>query len=492
MALETTDNKYKEQIELWQQVRAAIAGKYAVINIVTCLPGPQYKIYNTYSGMSQDQLRSANNCNDINTIRRQAYWARGRFFNATGRTHESLGGMVWSKDPDVLLAPKIKYLELNADGAGSGLREVVQKIVDEVTSIGRYGVLVDMPKSEGRPTQAQQESGEMAARFITYKAEQIFYTRVAGNSKSIDEIRLYETKSVKKGQFDWEDKLFVRRLVIIDGVYTNELYDDKGDLIDSTMPIANGSTLTEIPFQFFGADDNSPEYSKIPLYDLASANLGHFVLDCDNRDNLHYHGQGMTNIFTSMEPEEFDKANPGGLDVGAKGRNMLDQGDRIEVLQIEATGALPAEMLRDESRMVMLGAQVVRDVSGNQTLGAKEMEFGASTSTLKRITRNISVGVLNLINLAGMFMGESGENKYDLNTDFVTDDLSPQMLQQHILMVQGGVLPVETLYETARKVGFTKLDDEELEEKSLNDSSGITGTNEAAAIAQARLESGGE
>lgn len=491
MALDTTDNKYKQQIELWQQVRAAIAGKYAVIDIVTCLPGPQYKLYSTYTGMDDAALRNANNCNAINTQRKAAYWARGRFFNATGMTHKSNNGMVWSKDPEVELVPKLAYMEDNADGSGAGLREVVQKVVKDVSSIGRYGILVDMPKSEGMPTQAQQESGEMAAKLITYRAEQIFYVRTAGNSKAVDEIRLHEIKSVKKGDFDWEDKVFTRRLIIIDGIYTNELYDDKADLVDSTQPKANGKFLTEILFQFFGADDNSPDYSEIPLYDLASANLGHFVLDCDNRDNLHYHGQGMTNIFTNMDPEEFDKANPGGLDVGAKGRNMLDQGDKIEVLQIEATGAIPSEMLRDESRMIMLGAQLVQDTSSTQTLGAKEMEFGASTSTLKQITRNVSLGIEQCLDWAGMFMGDNGENKYQLNTDFVTDSMSPQMLQQHILLVQGGVLPTETLYEAARMAGLTKLDNETLKELALNDSSLISGTDEAAAIAQAQRDAEG-
>ena len=491
MALDTTDNKYNQQIELWQQVRAAIAGKYAVIDIVTCLPGPQYKIYNTY-GKDQAAIDNANNCNAINTQRKAAYWARGRFFNATGMTHKSNNGMVWSKDPDVVLATKLGYMENNADGSGAGLREVAQKVVKDVSSIGRYGILVDMPKAEGMPTQAQQESGEMAAKLITYRAEQIFYVRAAGNSKAVDEIRLHEIKSVKKGEFDWEDKVYTRRLIIIDGIYTNELYDDKAELVEpATQPKANGKLLTEIPFQFFGADDNSPEYSEIPLYDLASANLGHFVLDCDNRDNLHYHGQGMTNIFTGMSTEAFNEANPGGLDVGAKGRNLMDADDRIEVLQIAATGAIAEEMLRDENRMVMLGAQLVQDTSSNQTLGAKEMEFGASTSTLKQITRNVSLGIEQCLDWAGMFMGDSGENKYQLNTDFVTDSMTPQMLQQHILLVQGGVLPTETLYEAARMAGLTKLDNDELKELALNDSSRISGTDEEAAIAQARLEAEG-
>lgn len=493
--LASKDTKYSQQFNLWQEVRAAIAGKYAVIDIVTCLPGPQYKIYPTYSGMNGDQRIQANQCNANNTLRINAYWSRGRFFNATGRTHESLGGMIWSKDPEVELASKLTYLEESADGSGSGLREVVQKITDEVISIGRYGVLVDMPAQKLdddnkpiRPTNAEMLLPENAPRLITYKAEQIIYFRIAGNSKAVDEIRLVETRDVQKSEFEWETKELVRRLVIKDGVYHNELYDDKSDLLESTTPTADGKNLTEIPFQFFGADNNSPEYSQIPLYDLANANLGHFVLDCDNRDNLHFHGQGMTNIYTSMTADEFNEGNPNGLDVGAKGRNLLKETDRIEILQLEATGAIPAEMLRDEQRMVMSGAQLVVETSSSTTLGAKEMEFGASTSTLKRVSMNISDGVNSLLSWVALFLGESQESSYQLNTDFVTDDLTPEMIGKHFELVQGGVLPRATLFESARKAGLTKLDDKTLLAEAEKDDFALGVMTQEQATTQAANE----
>ena len=482
------DSEYQEQCELWREVRSAIAGKYKVVQQVSCLPGPQYKQYPIYSGMTKEQQQQANACNQANALRIQSYWSRGRFFNATGRTHESLGGMIWSKEPEVDLAPRLDYLEDNADGAGSGLREVAQDTVDEVASVGRYGILVDMPYNEQQLTQAQMEMPENAPRFIQYKAEQIIYVRVAGSSLAVDEVRLIEVKSEQKNEWDWEDKKYIRRLIMIDGIYHNQLWSDKKELISDTTPIANGSTLKEIPFQFFGADSNSPQYSKIPLYDLANANLGHFVLDCDNRENLHFHGQGMTNVFTDMDRDDFADANPNGLDVGAKGRNLFKANDKVELLQLEASGAIPAEMERDQQRMVMLGAQLITDNSGNETATAKRIDSNASTSTLKRISYNITNGLSNCLEWAALFLGEAGESTYKLNTDFVTDDMSPEMITKHIEMVQGGVLPKATLYETARKVGFTKADDETLKDEAEKDSAEMFGMTQEQAIAQAAGE----
>ena len=494
MALNTLDKEYIEQEELRSQTRAAIAGKYEVLKIIDCLPGPQYKSFTSFNGMTDPAYNQAMKCNVQNTLRVASYWSRGRWFPATGRTFETLGGMVWSKEPESDIQPKLEYLIDNADGAGCGLREVAQKVTAEVIAVARYGVLVDMPASPVNDsgvrvvlTRSQNESAEFLPKWIQYKASQIIHTRTNGKSNSIDEIRLTEIHSKQKSEFEWEDKTFIRRLIIIDGVYHNQLWTDKNEMDSDVIPVANGSPLKEIPFQFFGADDNSPEYSKLPLYDLANVNLGHFVLDCDNRDNLHFHGQGMTNIFVE-NGGDFEEANPNGLDVGAKGKNQFGANDRVEIVQIAATGAIPSEMLRDEDRMVMSGAQLVTDNSANETLGAKRIDANASMSALKRISYNISDGFKQLFTWTAQFLGEESTSIYKLNSDFITDDLTPEMINAHMALVQGNILPAITLNEVARKAELTDLDDQEIAD-ALNDQQLLVGgTSEEQAGIQAQLD----
>ena len=147
------------------------------------------------------------------------------------------------------------------------------------------------------PTIGEQESGAMSPRIIGYKAEDIIYYRYQSGTKKLAEVRLAELYEEATDDADsrdlvnYEVKTQIRRLVLIDGVYYNEVWRGK-QRQTQTQPKANGSPLNVIPFYFFGADANTAEYGSIPAYDLASMNLGHFVLDCDNRDNLHYHGQG--------------------------------------------------------------------------------------------------------------------------------------------------------------------------------------------------------
>ena len=105
--------------------------------------------------------------------------------------------MIWSKSPDSKLSTAIEYLNDNADGSGANLRVVVQKCTDDVTAIGRYGMLVDMPSNDRVLTMAEMEMPENSPRIISYKAEQIVFVRVDGLSNSIDEVRLVETRDVR-------------------------------------------------------------------------------------------------------------------------------------------------------------------------------------------------------------------------------------------------------------------------------------------------------
>jgi hypothetical protein len=491
------DTCYVEQTYLWKQVRACIEGKYEVDKLIDCLPQPFYSSGIITPYMNDAQREFALHCQQINLKKAAAYWNRARFFNATGRTYVSLGGMVWSQDPEVDLASGIEYLKDNADGANNGLREVAQEITDELISLGRIGSLVDMPQNETNLTLGQMESGENSARIINYKAENIVYWRTDKVGKLL-EVRLLEYTQKEKPMADsgplydcmvTEDICNVRQLVLIDGIYHNRLFNDKDEMIEDFTPVADGANLDFIPFQFFGADKNTPDYGKVTLYDLASQNIGHYVLDADNRANLHYHGSGMTNVYSGMDDQDFFTKNPNGLDCGPGGMNQLNQDDRIEILQIDSTGALPAEMDRDKQRMIELGAQLVQDTNSNQTLGAKEMEFSSSTSTLKRISYNATDGIKNLLSWCAEFMGVTQESTYKLNSDFIVDMMTPEMINAHLALVQSGTLPVETLYETSRKAGFTKLENEEIEDLARESDFGIQGEPEEIARLRAENES---
>ena len=443
------DAGYDESTPIWQHVRAAIRGKQGAMELIKA---------DRFYGIARPNYRAtADNAREVSE-REVKYFGRGRFANFTGRTHDAYVGMIGSVPVESKLPTKIEGMQDNVDGEGSTINDFTLEVVSELLVTARYGVLSNPAMQMG---QSQSIAGDALPTLIGYKAEQIIYNRV--DKGMLQEIRLVESYWKKSDDFNYELAPQVRRLLLEDGVYTSQLWRD-GSLYETVQPLVNGKTLRLIPFQFYGSENNKPSYDRPVMFDLAHQNLGHFQLDCDNRDNLHYHGQGMTNIFTDNS-DDIGANNPGGIDVGAKGKNIWSAGDRVEILQLEATGAIATEMERDEKRMIMIGAQVVQDSASTQTLGAKRIESNASTSQLKRISINASAGLTQNLRWCAEMAGANAEEvSVKANTKFITDDLTAQDVQAVFAGVQGGLLPDALFTEAVQKAGYTDKTTEEIQE----------------------------
>jgi len=492
--LREVDCEYPTHMQMWEEIDACNQGAKQVIKLVSDRPStvyPDCPMMN-YSHLDEDgQKKAANytyNKNLANKARRDEYWSRGRFFNAVGKTVESFHGMIHNYKAEANLSPKMQIIAEDITGSGQAIEELEKTITYQLILNGRFGGLSDMKSTDRELTAAEQEMPEYRPKVICYEAKNIL--RAVVMNGSVIDITLNEPTTVKSEGDDYSYKCveYTRRLMLINGVYVNRLYNDKDELTEESTPRASGKVLQEIPFVFYGSDANTPAYSKPPMFDLAHINLGHFSLDCDNRDNLYYHGQGQTNVFTDMEGYEFDSLNPTGLDTGAKGKNMFKAGDKVELLQLEATGAIPQEMLRDQDRMIQAGAQVVQPNGSAMTLGQKKIETGSSLSTLGRISHNASSGLEQQMEYLAMFAGAPTGDTYKVNSKFITDDMTPEMLNVHLALVQGGVLPQVTLNDSARQAGLTKLDNEQIADELMKDSESLAGLSEKEAALQAEVD----
>ena len=462
------DEGYDKKAPIWAHVRAAIDGKPGVMDLVKT---------DTFYGVTAPSYRVVDgNFNDVSE-RKAKFFGRGRFFNATGSTHDKYLGLIGSAPVDYKLPAKIKGMEDDIDTDNTTINDLTLQIAGELLITARYGALSNPPMQAG---QTQHLAGDNLPSIITYKAEQMIYAR---DDKGVKEVRLLESYWEKATDYEWELKPQIRRLYLDENdSYTSEVWRE-GELFDIEQPIVKGSPLKYIPFQFYGSENNNPKYDRPVMFDLAHQNLGHFELDCNDRDNLHFHGQGMTNCFTNMDRDGVEELNPTGVDVGAKGMNIWAQGDKVEILQPEATGAIGLKMQADVDYMIKLGAQVVQDSSSTQTLGAKKIESNASMSQLKRISINTSAGLTRNLRWCAEFAGANpDEVMVKVNTKFVTDDLTAQDVQAVFAGVQGGLLPDDLFLEAARKAGYTDKTDEEIKELIDEQAQG-----ESEAVAELRL-----
>ena len=468
--VQEVDAGYTLNLPLWQQVRAAIRGKQGAIDLLGC---------GGYYGIVAPQYRQTPENLDQCNKRRLAYFARGRFFNATGRTHDAFVGMIGSSNVDSEFPTQLEGMESNIDGENATVNDFALEASSEVLTTARYGILVDPPNLSGGTL---ADANIATPKLIGYKAEQIRRSVVDGGKLVM--VELAETYIHKDGD-KYETKEQVRRLELIDGMYSS-IIKREGAVYAIDEATINGSRLDYIPFQFVGAENNKPTYDRPVMFDLAHENMGHFQLSCDNLENLHFHGQGMTNIFTD-DTDSVTDANPNGVDVGAKGTNIFKAQDRVEILQIAATGAIPTEMEKVEKRMIMLGAQVVQDTNTNQTLGAKEIEANASVSQLKRIANNVSAGMTQCSKWAAEMVGANpDEVSIKVNDRFITDSMAYQDVTAMFAMYQGGAATLEELNEVKRKAGYTQKTNEELADAL--DEEGPEGDSEEVARLKMELD----
>ncbi len=144
-------------------------------------------------------------------------------------------------------------------------------------------------------------------------------------------------------------------------------------------------------------------------------------------------------------------------------------------------------MLRDEQRMVMLGAQVVMDKAASQTATGAVIESNASSSQLKRLAHNTGMGLTQNFKWCAMMKGVS-QTEIDkifvhMNTKFSTDELDATDLQAVFAGVQGSYLPIEVYREAVRKAGVTDKTDEEMDELLQGEMDG----GESQALAELRV-----
>ena len=69
----------------------------------------------------------------------------GVFMNITGSTLISVMGVANRMPPVIVMPESVSYLEVNADGRGNKLNDIVKDAMADTVSMGRFGVLVEPP-----------------------------------------------------------------------------------------------------------------------------------------------------------------------------------------------------------------------------------------------------------------------------------------------------------------------------------------------------------
>jgi len=433
MAVNTKHPEYSKNLIKWQLMRDALAGEVAKEKYVPKLSDQEAEEYSAYVG-------------------------RAEFYNATARTQVALTGLLFAKPPKVELPEALKTIGENISLDDDTLEALAKNIADECLSVGRCGVLVDLPNVEKADySKLEAERLNLRAYATLYKAENIINWKTTKiNGSNVTSLVVLTETYAEPTQDEFVDKIKTRYRVLDlhEGYYRQRVFSETKagnfEVVSEIYPSANGQKLEYLPFTFFNVNDLKTSVEKPPLLDLAKVNISHFRSEVDLEHGTHFTALP-TPYVTGYQGESSEKLKIGSTTVWV----INDPSAKVGFLEFSGAGlsTLENRIAVKEKRMSILGARLLLDekktAEATETL---QMRKSGENAVLTNVASTISEGIVSFLKDIAFFENIAGENLiYEINTDYNLTMIEPQLLAQIIAGIQSGDIPNEVLYDALLK-----------------------------------------
>jgi hypothetical protein len=443
MPISTKHPQYEKFLGQWEKVRIAIAGEEAVKAAGTAFL-PQL------SGQDSNEYAS--------------YKERAMFYGASSRTVQGLTGAIFRKAPEVVFPERHSQILKSIGRNNKTLEDVSKELVSEAVGIGRVGLFVDAPRTEGADPY-----------LVNYSAESIInWWEVEGTPV---EIVLFELRETRSDDDHYKTVLApfwrILRLGFPEEVPSSELEsgpvyyqeiwckvessktsEDKEQyiLVDRIVPqMRGGRLLRSIPFFPTNASSINLAPEKSPLIDLVSVNFSHYRNSADLE-----HGRHFTALPTAWVAG-FDPNQQ--LTIGSS-RAWVTEQSNARAGFLEFTGAglghLQEGMAAKEKLMAILGARMLEELPiGTEAAETVRLRQSGEASTLATISGTCSSSLTSAMKVVGQWIGLSQREvesiSVSLNKDFQTATISPNILVGLMQLVQAGLISHETLFYNLKR-----------------------------------------
>ena len=433
MAVNEKHPEYLKNLTKWQLMRDALAGEVAKEKYVPKLSDQEAEEYSAYVG-------------------------RAEFYNATARTQVALTGLLFAKPPKVELPEALKTIGENISLDDDTLEALAKNIADECLSVGRCGVLVDLPSVEKADySKLEAERLNLRAYATLYKAENIINWKTTKiNGSNVTSLVVLAETYAEPTQDEFVDKIKTRYRVLDlhEGYYRQRVFSETKagnfEVVSEIYPSANERKLEYLPFTFFNVNDLKTAVEKPPLLDLAKVNISHFRSEVDLEHGTHFTALP-TPYVTGYQGESSEKLKIGSTAVWV----INDPSAKVGFLEFSGAGlsTLENRIAVKEKRMSILGARLLLDekktAEATETL---QMRKSGENAVLTSVASTISEGIVSFLKDIAFFENIASENLiYEINTDYNLTMIEPQLLAQIIAGIQSGDIPNEVLYDALLK-----------------------------------------
>jgi hypothetical protein len=407
-----------------------------------------------------------------NIARYKGYKQRAVFYNATGRTKNSLVGAVFRTWPTLTVPGALDYVSKDIDGQGVSIYQQSQSVIGHLLEVGRHGLLVDyVAVVAGTVSKADEQAGRARASVASYPAEAIrnWKTRKFGGQHLLSLVVLREETDIDTDDGFGGERVVRYRVLRLDeaGFYTQEVWEEGSS--ETSMVVApftplNGLGLPWkiIPFQFLGSENNDTSIDDSPLYDMAVLNIGHYCNSADYEDSVWFSGQPQFWI-SGLDEAWRDHLEENGIYVGSRAPLTLPANGSCGFAQPEPNTLVKEAMDAKKEDMVSLGARLIEQGSAVKTATQADNDSAAEHSVLSLVVSNVSEAYSQCLVWMAEFVNATGETLYKLNQDFSQITLDATILTGLFNAVQGGKLPSSDFWQYLRDRGVIdpeKTDDQ--------------------------------
>jgi len=437
-----------------------------------------------------------------------AYLERAVFYNMSAQTLAGMVGQVFRRPPTIRNLPVVgRVVARGADGTeevisqGSDHRVQLQRFAKDGTShqgfskttaaeqiaMGRFGALVDAPETSKTSAPSSYVVGYTTENILDWTIEDVdgFYqpTRILvrefereGHIGSQDNTWIGQkqprgrrgrgvtnsgaVRPTLTSANGYNYTTIYRELVLEtqeDGsrIYVQNVY--KEDVfVSRRVPLVRGNPLSFIPFVFFGASSNAADCEKPPLLDIVDLNLKHYRTYADLE-----HGRFYTALPTYYAPGNADN-DAAEYAIGPAQVWEVPSGETPGILEFKGEGlkTLERALNEKEQQIAAIGGRLMPGMSKSvsESDNQSALREANEQSLLLNVILALEEGMTTLVRYWLMFrdvpLSETATLRYEIDTTFRTTALDARSLRAIQQLYEGGLLPIEALYENFIKNGL--------------------------------------
>ena len=119
-----------------------------------------------------------------------------------------------------------------------------------------------------------------------------------------------------------------------------------------------------------------------------------------------------------------------------------------------APNQMHSEAMKDkENQLIMLGARMITDSTGQETAEAVRIKYSSENSVLDNLAGNASSAIKKCLMWCAEFEGVNGDIEFELNRDYFDTKLTPQEISAQIMLLDRGVKAMSDVRNILRKGG---------------------------------------